>query len=125
MTEAVLGSGCTILHDTAAGRLLTDERGAVCGVEVEKGGRKYELRAPSVILCAGGFEASPELRKKYLGPGWELAHTRGTPYNTGDMLAAALELGAKTVGDFSPTGCHSVAWDADSPKDGGDREKTN
>ncbi|KAK1091866.1 hypothetical protein LTR48_005447 [Friedmanniomyces endolithicus] len=54
-----------------------------------------------------------------------MAHTRGTPYNTGDMLGAALTLGAKTVGDFSPTGCHSVAWDAHSPKDGGDREKTN
>lgn len=60
-----------------------------------------------------------------MGPAWELAHTRGTPYNTGDMLAAAIDLGAKTTGDFSPTGCHSVAWDADSPRNGGDREKTN
>ncbi|TKA73336.1 hypothetical protein B0A55_06782 [Friedmanniomyces simplex] len=125
MTEAVRRSGCVTLHEAKASRLVTDSGGAVCGVEVERGGRKFVVRAPSVIVCAGGCEASPELRKKYLGPGWELAHTRGTPYNTGDMLAAALELGAKTVGDFSPTGCHSVAWDAHSPKDGGDREKTN
>lgn len=60
-----------------------------------------------------------------MGPAWELAHTRGTPYNTGDMMTAAIDLGAKTIGDFSPTGCHSVAWDADSPRKGGDREKTN
>lgn len=60
-----------------------------------------------------------------MSPAWELAHTRGTPYNTGDMLTAAINLGAKSVGDFSATGCHSVAWDADSPQNGGDREKTN
>lgn len=60
-----------------------------------------------------------------MGPGWQLAHTRGTPYNTGDMLLEAIRLGAKTVGDFSPSGCHSTAWDADSPRNGGDREKTN
>ncbi|KAK0901145.1 hypothetical protein LTS16_020628 [Friedmanniomyces endolithicus] len=125
LSEAVGRSGGVVLHEAAARRLLVDEGGAVCGVEVEREGRKYEVRASSVIMCAGGFEASPELRKKYLGPGWEMAHTRGTPYNTGDMLGAALTLGAKTVGDFSPTGCHSVAWDAHSPKDGGDREKTN
>ncbi|KAK5708324.1 hypothetical protein LTR97_000864 [Elasticomyces elasticus] len=125
MTDAVKKSGCTIIHDTAATKLLTNDKGAVCGVEVQKEGKIYQLKVPSVVMCAGGFEANPELRKKYLGPGWELAHTRGTPYNTGDMLAAALVLGAKTVGDFSPTGCHSVAWDANSPKDGGDREKTN
>ncbi|KAK5686867.1 hypothetical protein LTR17_026776 [Elasticomyces elasticus] len=125
MTDVVKKSGCTIVHDTAATKLLTNDKRAVCGVEVQREGKSYQLRVPSVIMCAGGFEANPELRKKYLGPGWELAHTRGTPYNTGDMLAAALVLGAKTVGDFSPTGCHSVAWDANSPKDGGDREKTN
>ncbi|KAK5114758.1 hypothetical protein LTR85_010071 [Meristemomyces frigidus] len=125
LTDAVKQHGCTISHETAATKLLTNSRGAVCGVEVEKAGKKYQLETPSVIMCAGGFEANPELRKKYLGPGWELAHTRGTPYNTGDMLAAAVSLGAKMVGDFSPGGCHSTAWDAASPKDGGDREKTN
>lgn len=126
LLEAVHKKGCEISYETAARRLVTDEEGRrVVGVEVEKSGEVIELRASSVILCAGGFEANPDLRKKWMGPGWELAHTRGTPYNTGDMLTAAIELGAKTVGDFSPSGCHSVAWDADSPKTGGDREKTN
>lgn len=125
LTDAVKQHGCMISHDTAATNLLTNAKGAVCGVEVERDGRKYELKAPSVIMCAGGFEANPELRKKYLGPGWELAHTRGTPYNTGDMLGAAVSLGAATVGDFSPGGCHSTCWDAASSKDGGDRVKTN
>ncbi|CAK4032283.1 FAD NAD(P)-binding domain-containing [Lecanosticta acicola] len=126
LLDAVRRHGCEISYETCARGLMTDASGRrVVGVEVERGGERYELRASSVILCAGGFEANPELRKKWMGPGWELAHTRGTPYNTGDMLAAAIELGAKTVGDFSPSGCHSVAWDADSPKHGGDRDKTN
>lgn len=125
LTDAVENHGCPILHDTAATKLVTNAKGSVCGVEVQNGGESYTLNATSVIMCAGGFEASPDLRKKYLGPGWELAHTRGTPYNTGDMLLAAIDLGADTVGDFSPRGCHSVAWDAYSPKDGGDRIKTN
>ncbi|KAK4561834.1 hypothetical protein LTR86_004514 [Recurvomyces mirabilis] len=125
LSDAVEARGCTVLHDTAARRLLTNGKGAVCGVEVERDGKTVEVRATSVVMCAGGFEANPGLRKKYLGPGWEQAHTRGTPYNTGDMLGAAVALGAKTVGDFSSGGCHSVAWDAYSPKDGGDREKTN
>jgi succinate dehydrogenase/fumarate reductase flavoprotein subunit len=41
------------------------------------------------------------------------------------MLLAAQRVGAKLVGDFSSGGCHSTAWDYDSPADGGDREKTN
>lgn len=125
LTDAVESKGCRTSYETAAKQLLTDEKQRVIGVAVEKAGKTYELKAPSVIMCAGGFEANPELRKKYLGPGWELAHTRGTPYNTGDMLGAAIALGARTVGDFSAGGCHSVAWDAASPKNGGDRVKTN
>ncbi|EMC99250.1 hypothetical protein BAUCODRAFT_31586 [Baudoinia panamericana UAMH 10762] len=125
LTDAAKQRGCTILHDTSTTKLLTNNKGGVYGIEVERAARKYQLKAPSIILCAGGFEANPELRKRYLGPGWERAHTRGTPYNRGDMLSAAIAIGAKTVGDFSSGGCHSVAWDAYSPKDGGDREKTN
>ena len=125
LTDTVKARGCTISHDTKATKLMTNSKNAVVGVEVEKEGRKYTIKAPSVIMCAGGFEANPDLRQKWMGPGWELAHTRGTPYNTGDMLIEAISLGAKTVGDFSMGGCHSTCWDADSPPNGGDREKTN
>ncbi|KAF1961364.1 hypothetical protein CC80DRAFT_513244 [Byssothecium circinans] len=64
-------------------------------------------------MAAGGFEASPQLRA-------------GTPYNTGTLLSHAIDdLGAKAEGEFSATGRHSVAWDADSPKEGGDCEVSN
>lgn len=125
LSSAVRRAGCEVRFDAAATGLMAGKEGEVEGVTVESGGRRYRVRARSVILCAGGFEASPELRGRWLGPGWKRAHTRGTPFNTGEMLLQAAGLGAKLMGDFSTGGCHSVAWDADSPADGGDREKTN
>ncbi|KAF2164701.1 hypothetical protein M409DRAFT_67806 [Zasmidium cellare ATCC 36951] len=126
LLKAVEKVGCSVWYETGARRVLVDGEGRVGGVEiVGKDGAVVQLKAKAVVLCAGGFEASPKLRGEWMGKGWELAHTRGTPYNTGDMLLEAIRLGAQRVGDFSPTGCHSVAWDADSPREGGDREKTN
>ena len=48
-------------------------------------------RAKSVVLACGGFEANPEWRTRYLGPGWDLAKVRGTRFNTGDGIRMALD----------------------------------
>ncbi len=40
---------------------------------------RKEVRAGSVILASGGFEANPEMRRRYLGEGWQNAKVRGTP----------------------------------------------
>ena len=53
-----------------------------------------ELRAPAVVLAAGGFQGDAEMRTRYLGPGWELAKVRGTRFNTGDGIRMALDAGA-------------------------------
>ncbi|KAJ7254328.1 FAD/NAD(P)-binding domain-containing protein [Mycena haematopus] len=102
---------------------ITMENGAVSGVVVQKDGERMHLRSRAVVLAAGGFEANPHLREKYLGPGWERAIVRGTPYNQGDGLKLAATLGARRSGDWA--GCHSTCWDADAPKDGGERKLTN
>ena len=47
---------------------------------------------------------------------------RGTPYNTGEVLRAALALGAAPYGNWS--GCHAIQWDRDAPWFG-DLEITN
>lgn len=119
-----------VYFDTPATKLLTDPTtGAVIGVEtlpLSSSGtpQKQTIRAAAVILAAGGFEANPQLRAQYLGPGWDAARVRGTPYNTGDLLLSAQrDVSAKAVGNWS--GCHSVAWDADSPAHAGDREISN
>ncbi len=103
------------------GLVLSD--GVVAGVTVEVDGHEQVLLAESTILAAGGFEASPELRREYLGEGWENAKVRGTPNNTGDLLKAALAVGAERGGDWST--CHSVQWDALTAHNESNRELTN
>jgi tricarballylate dehydrogenase len=98
--------------------------GTVVGVEYTMNGEPHRILAESVIVASGGFEASAELRAKYLGPGWENAKVRGTPHNTGDLLIAAIDkLGAARGGDWST--CHSVQWDAWHPANESNRELTN
>tara|TARA_R110002020_G_scaffold65413_2_gene172774 strand:+ start:1300 stop:2784 length:1485 start_codon:yes stop_codon:yes gene_type:complete len=100
------------------------EGGVVVGVQVEIAGQGTRtLRAQSVILAAGGFEANAEMREEYLGDGWGKAIVRGTPYNTGELLLRAIELGAARGGDWST--CHSTAWDAWFPGNDSNRELTN
>ncbi|KAJ6508951.1 FAD binding domain-containing protein [Mycena sanguinolenta] len=102
---------------------ITMQNGAVSGVVVQKDGERIHLLSPAVVLAAGGFEGNPQLREKYLGPGWERAILRGTPYNQGDGFKLAAAVGARQTGDWA--GCHSTCWDADAPKDGGERNLTN
>ena len=66
-----------------------------------------------MVLAAGGFEANAEMRTRYLGQDWELARVRGTPYNTGDGIRMALDIGAQPWGHWS--GCHAVQWDLNAP----------
>lgn len=85
-------------------------------------GTRRTHAARSVVLAAGGFESNPQLRAGYLGPGWDVAKVRGTPYNTGEVLQAALAAGAAPYGHWS--GCHAIQWDAGAPPTG-DLEITN
>lgn len=70
--RALKRAGIEMWFDTPALSLVANN-GVVCGLIVRKDGRELELKTPSVILAAGGFEADAALRTKYLGPGWELA----------------------------------------------------
>lgn len=101
-------SGVEIVYG-AWTRELIYEDGTVSGVVVRMGSHNYRLRATSVVLACGGFEANAEWRSRYLGPGWDLAKVRGTRYNTGDGLAMALAIGAQPYGHWS--GCHATAWE--------------
>lgn len=59
----------------------------IVGVEVEKDGVPFLIKADAVILAGGGFEHNAELRKKYhnIGTEWSSANVD----NTGDMLLIA------------------------------------
>jgi tricarballylate dehydrogenase len=86
------------------------------GVRLRSNGATQELRAKSVVLASGGFEANAEWRTRYLGPGWDLAKVRGSRFNTGDGIRMALAIGASPRGNWS--GCHAVQWEMNAPEFG-------
>ena len=103
---------------------LVERDGAVVGVLLKSAdGSTSELSAESVILASGGFHASPELRAEYFGEEWRDVVVRGTPSSTGEMLSAALAVGAATDGDFTVP--HATMIDADYPDNASNRELTN
>ena len=115
LTKAVEKAGITIVYNARATALLCDDDG-VHGVRLRHEGKTREIRAASVVLAAGGFEANAEWRTRYLGPGWELAKVRGSRFNTGDGIRMALDAGAMPAGNWS--GCHAVGWDRNATEFG-------
>ncbi len=91
----------------------------VAGARVETPTGPEEIPARAVVLACGGFEASAELRREHLGPGWDEAKVRGTEHNTGGGIRAAIDVGAAPAGDWA--GCHAVAWDLNAPETGNRR----
>jgi tricarballylate dehydrogenase len=115
-------AGIEVRYGSPAVELTRDDAGDVSGVVVANGRGRSTVEAGAVVLACGGFEADPRLRANYLGPNWDIAKVRGTPFNTGDGLTMALAVGAQPYGHWS--GCHSVFWDAGAPPSG-DWELTN
>jgi tricarballylate dehydrogenase len=107
--------GVDIVYGARAIGLIRDGF-SVAGAKVRHDGAAVDFRSRAVVLAAGGFEANPEMRARYLGPGWELAKVRGTRFNTGDGIRMAMEAGAAPYGNWS--GCHAVAWDRNAPEFG-------
>jgi 3-oxosteroid 1-dehydrogenase len=91
---SLMDRGVPLWLKTAAKELIV-ENDRVVGVLAEREGRPTRIRAEKgVVLAAGGFESSPEMRKKYLpnptSPDWSC----GALSNTGDAINMGLKLGA-------------------------------
>src|SRR3954471_18852767 len=115
LTESAKKRGIEVRYRTRALDLISDGD-RVEGVRIRHDGKVSEIRGKSVILASGGFQANPEWRTRYLGPGWDLAKVRGTRFNTGDGIRMALEIGASPCGNWS--GCHAVQWEMNAPEFG-------
>ncbi|MGI9411693.1 MAG: FAD-dependent tricarballylate dehydrogenase TcuA [Hyphomicrobiaceae bacterium] len=114
-TTIAKGLGIDIWYQARAKELLSDGF-AIEGVRVRRPNEYVDVRSRAVVLAAGGFQANPEWRTRYLGPGWDIAKVRGTRYNTGDGIQMALDVGAATAGNWS--GCHAVGWEMNAPEFG-------
>ena len=115
LDAAAKKAGIGVNFDTRVTSLLYDGE-KVSGVRAKSKGKAVEFRARCVVLACGGFEANPEMRTRYLGPGWELAKVRGSRFNVGDGLKMALDIGAAPYGNWS--GCHATGWDRYAPEFG-------
>ncbi len=111
--EAAGHSGVEVRYSTQGMSLLQDDAGRVNGLRALGPDGFVDIHAKTVVLACGGFEANAEMRCRYLGPGWELVKVRGIPYNTGEGIRMALDVGAQAHGHWS--GCHAVAWDMNAP----------
>jgi tricarballylate dehydrogenase len=115
LSAAAAEGNIPIIYNCRATDLIMEE-GRVAGVSAMRDGRPATFRGRTVVLAAGGFQANPEWRTRYLGPTWELAKVRGTRYNQGDGIRMGVNVGAMTAGNWS--GCHAVGWELNAPEFG-------
>jgi tricarballylate dehydrogenase len=83
------------------------------GVGVSGPDGRYDLSAKAVIACAGGFQASPEMRARYLAGDTDLMKVRGSRHDTGEVLRFLLDLGARAAGHWQSG--HMSPIDANAP----------
>ena len=83
------------------------------GVTVSASDGHYDLMAKAVIACAGGFQANPEMRARYLAGNTDLMKVRGSKYDTGEVLRLLLDLGVRSAGHWQSG--HMSPIDANAP----------
>ncbi len=80
------------------------ENGRVAGVRVLRGGREINVEArDGVLINAGGFSRSREMREQFQPKPNSWSWTNANPGDTGEVLQAAMRLGAATD-------CMNEAW---------------
>ncbi len=104
-------AGIDIRYDSPVSELLME--GSTCRGVVVRGPDGFVEVRGVVVLAAGGFEANPEMRQRWLGPGWDLVKVRGSRFNMGTVLNAAMSAGAQPTGHWG--GCHASPLDASAP----------
>jgi uncharacterized protein with FMN-binding domain/succinate dehydrogenase/fumarate reductase flavoprotein subunit len=83
-----------IWFSSPAVRLIQDkETRIIHGVEVENGGKLYNVRAVNgVVMAMGGFANNDEMLENYTH--LADAYSKGSRYNTGDGVKMAIDVGA-------------------------------
>ena len=98
LTKILLDHEVPIWLDTAVDDLAVED-GRVVGVHAVRDGAPVLIRGRrGVLLAAGGYERNAEMRLKYTAASQpsDGQWSWGNPGNTGEVLAAAIALGAKT-----------------------------
>ena len=110
--EIAQGLGIEIRFDSPVCAVHGDLR-RVEGVRVSGPDGRYDLMAKAVIACAGGFQANPEMRARYLAGNTDLIKVRGSRHDTGEVLRYLIDLGARGAGHWQSG--HMSPVDANAP----------
>ncbi|MFM0549367.1 FAD-dependent oxidoreductase [Paraburkholderia sediminicola] len=79
-------------------RELIETERRVTGVVIERGGQRMRVLAKrGVILAAGGFERNQAMRERFLPRPTQAQWSATPPHNTGDAIAAGMQLGARVA----------------------------
>jgi tricarballylate dehydrogenase len=116
LTKSAKQNGITILYETEMTDLVQNKQKEISSIVCKDSNGTYQVNTRAVVLACGGFEANSDMRKKYLGEGWENAKVRGSKFNTGDGHRLAIKLGAQPTGQWS--GCHATPIDINAPATG-------
>lgn len=109
LSDAVDARDITLLTQTEAVSLLTDESGAVTGVTAKNEEGTFPIHAQAVILATGGFASNPEMVADYT-PDWAGYPSTASVGATGDGIRMAQEAGA-ALDLMDLAGPQTVAYD--------------
>ena len=112
LVDVVEDAGAEIGYDAEVRSILRNPEGRVVGVDARVDGALTRFLAGATVLAAGDYGSSKEKRVRYYGTGYEHMKLRGSRYNTGEAIDAALDVGAKAEGEWS--GAHMAIVDAGS-----------
>jgi tricarballylate dehydrogenase len=109
--DIAAGLGVEIRYESKVTGFHGNER-HIEGVRVLTPEGEYDLVGRAVICCSGGFQASAEMRARYLGTFGDLMRVRGSKHDTGEVLNMLIALGAMTAGHWQ--GAHATPIGAES-----------
>jgi len=95
LKDCVEKRGIRILFETPGKRLVQNPRThEILGLIAHRAGKDIAIKGKkAVVLTCGGFENNPEMMRNYL-TNLPRCYPKGTPYNTGDGIKMALDVGA-------------------------------
>lgn len=103
MLQIALREQLPIWTESPVEELIVEE-GRVVGVSLRRDGRTYRIQAQDgVLMNTGGFSHNAEMRKQHQPQPSSAAWTNANPGDTGELLQAAMRLGAATD-------CMDEAW---------------
>lgn len=110
----VEAAGGHVILETATSALVKDEAGAVSGARTSHPDGEVTVLARSTILATGGFQASPELRGRYIHPQARNMRLRSNRYSDGQGLrlgeAAGGEIAGRNPGFYGHLVSDSDSW---------------